>query len=353
MTSVKRLQHIDALRGIAVALMVMVHAAATWTPTTGSRTSPLAYLVSGLGGLAAPLFLTLFGWGLYRAKLTARQRLWRAGVLFLCQFLVNIFAPHLFSPLTPGVLSCMAILLLTQPMWGNFLVRGQAAEMKAWAALCVLIGLTFFFASWQGPSSWSARVNVADGSTLASHLLLTGTYPLFPWICFGILGITIASLDQQTSRRFLIKVAGLGLAASLFFLVQSVQTQRAWALPTGDATLTFFPANAPFLIAAMTGVSLLWLLIERFWRFIDLSKLGQVSLSVYVVHFLPFSWLNQMHLNQAWTFSQSFLATVGYTVLWMILGTVWHQHAPQYTLEAVMRSKRGESQQTQNSESEE
>ena len=61
--------HIDALRGVAVALMVMVHAAATWNPISTSQLSPLAYIVSGLGGLAAPLFVTLLGWGLMKANL--------------------------------------------------------------------------------------------------------------------------------------------------------------------------------------------------------------------------------------------------------------------------------------------
>ena len=51
MASAKRLVHIDGLRGLAVLLMVMVHAAATWSPSTASSTSLLAMIVSGLGGL--------------------------------------------------------------------------------------------------------------------------------------------------------------------------------------------------------------------------------------------------------------------------------------------------------------
>ena len=79
--------HIDALRGVAVALMVMVHAAATWNPLTSSQITPLAYIVSGLGGLAAPLFVTLLGWGLMKANLSSRQRLARASFLFFDFFL--------------------------------------------------------------------------------------------------------------------------------------------------------------------------------------------------------------------------------------------------------------------------
>ena len=55
MSQINRISHIDSLRGLAVLLMVMVHAAATWNPLQGDQSSLLAYTISGLGGLAAPL----------------------------------------------------------------------------------------------------------------------------------------------------------------------------------------------------------------------------------------------------------------------------------------------------------
>ena len=54
-----RYGQIDSLRGLAVLLMVMVHAAATWNPYREPQTSVLAYTIAGLGGLAAPLFVTI------------------------------------------------------------------------------------------------------------------------------------------------------------------------------------------------------------------------------------------------------------------------------------------------------
>ena len=62
MTNNGRVVAIDSLRGLAVLLMVMVHAAATWNPYQGVQTTWFAYLIAGLGGLAAPLFVTIFGW---------------------------------------------------------------------------------------------------------------------------------------------------------------------------------------------------------------------------------------------------------------------------------------------------
>ena len=63
MKQIVRYRTIDSLRGLAVLLMVMVHAAATWNPFFSAQSSILAYTVAGLGGLAAPLFVTIFWMG--------------------------------------------------------------------------------------------------------------------------------------------------------------------------------------------------------------------------------------------------------------------------------------------------
>ena len=110
-----RLIHIDGLRGLAVLLMILVHAAATWEPELTGLWMGLGVLVSAAGGLAAPLFIALLGWGMAQKPLTTKKRLWRAAFLFFCQLVVNMNAPHLFEPWTPGVLSLMAALILLEP----------------------------------------------------------------------------------------------------------------------------------------------------------------------------------------------------------------------------------------------
>ena len=83
-----RIPHIDSLRGLAVLLMVMVHAAATWNPFHQVQLTPLAYVVSGLGGLAAPLFVTLFGRGIARGRMTGKQRFFQTIFLQGSSYLV-------------------------------------------------------------------------------------------------------------------------------------------------------------------------------------------------------------------------------------------------------------------------
>ena len=113
----QRIVSVDALRGLAVLLMVLVHAAATWEPQLSGAWLMFGVVVSGAGGLAAPLFVALLGWGLFQRKLSMPQRTWRAGCLFFCQGIVNLSAPHLFDAWTPGVLSLLGLLVLTEGVW--------------------------------------------------------------------------------------------------------------------------------------------------------------------------------------------------------------------------------------------
>ena len=86
----ERIEHIDSIRAIAGLRMVMVHAAATWGPPPSTQPSFLVYVISGLGGLAAPLFVTVFGWGCFQSPANARQRTYRAGFLLLAQCAINL-----------------------------------------------------------------------------------------------------------------------------------------------------------------------------------------------------------------------------------------------------------------------
>ena len=112
-----RRNDIDQLRGVAILLMVMVHSAATWAPSDASTTSILALIIGGLGGLAAPLFVTVGGWVTVQSKWTLRKALIRFAFLYVAQILVNLSAPQRFDPLSPGVLTLFALLYLIAPLW--------------------------------------------------------------------------------------------------------------------------------------------------------------------------------------------------------------------------------------------
>jgi drug/metabolite transporter superfamily protein YnfA len=98
--------------------------------------------------------------------------------------------------------------------------------------------------------------------------------------------------------------------------------------------LTFFPANTAFLIAAITGVLLIWAMLENKSSVIGLHHLGRLSLSLYVLHFIPLSVFADSDLN---LYSAS-AVTIFYTLLWWPLSVVHQARIPQYSLENAMRN---------------
>jgi fucose 4-O-acetylase-like acetyltransferase len=154
-------------------------------------------------------------------------------------------------------------------------------------------------------------------------------------------------MDRQSLTSFYAGFITFGLIFSSLTLAYSVSTQQAWALPSGDAILTFFPSNAPFLVAAMTGVLLFW---STSLRFLSQAKLlaqtGRVSLTVYVAHFVPFALFHTIDQTNDWSLTQSSTVVFAYTVGWIVVGSIWYKTAPKATLEHLMRLSAGASEDT-------
>ena len=322
-----RRQDIDQIRGLAILLMIMVHAAATWAPADASTTSFLALVVASLGGLAAPLFVTVGGWVTVQSSWTLRKALIRFIFLMIAQFLVNVTASHLFDPFTPGVLSLFAILYLLAPIW----IRISRNNI-AFGATLVLIGIiNTVFSPGDFSLSWNDRIEAVTIIQFLSHLLVTGTYPLFPWMFFSILGAGI-NIHAPTIRRLgVIIVSGLTLCT--LFLYESMQKDIPFAQPRGEAMLTFFPANTPFLVGACTGVLILWLLLENRLPLRGLHHLGQLSLTLYLVHFIPIYLGSDVVL--AW--SSAVPVVIVFTLIWWPLSVFWRTRFPTYSLEHALR----------------
>ena len=323
----QRRQDIDQIRGLAILLMIMVHGAATWAPLNASTTSLLAIVVASLGGLAAPLFVTVGGWVTVQSVWTIRKAFIRFTFLMMAQFLVNITAPHLFDPFTPGVLSLFAILYLLAPLWIRI-----ARNSIAFGTILVLIGIiNTTFLPGDVSLSWNDRIETSGISQLILHLLVTGTYPLFPWMFFSILGAGI-NIHTPTTRG-LCSVIGFGMILCISLLYESMQTSIPFAQPRGEAILTFFPANTPFLIGACTGVLIVWLLLENRQPVRGLDHLGRLSLTLYLVHFIPI----YLGSNVVLAWASAVPIVIVFTLVWWPMSVFWRTRFPTYSLEYALR----------------
>lgn len=323
-----RRNDIDQLRGVAILLMVMVHSAATWAPSDASTTSILALIIGGLGGLAAPLFVTVGGWVTVQSKWTLRKALIRFAFLYVAQILVNLSAPQRFDPFSPGVLTLFALLYLIAPLWVRV---SENIQMTLFVGVGI-IAINHSLISAHEAMNWDDRTYVGGVLEHVKHLLLTGTYPLLPWILFSLFGASLNNFNPP--RRTLLILGSGGFSISAYFLYESMQEKIPFAQPSGEAMLTFFPANTAFLIAALTGVLLIWAMLENKNSRIGLHNLGRLSLTLYVVHFIPLSIFANANLG----FSSASVLVLGYTLLWWPISLVHQKLFPTRSLESMLRS---------------
>ena len=323
-----RRKDIDQLRGVAILLMVMVHSAATWAPSDASTTSILALIIGGLGGLAAPLFVTVGGWVTVQSKWTLRKALIRFAFLYVAQILVNLSAPQRFDPFSPGVLTLFALLYLIAPLWVRV---SENIQMTLFVGVGI-IAINHSLISAHEAMNWDDRTYVGGVLEHVKHLLLTGTYPLLPWILFSLFGASLNNFNPP--RRTLLILGSGGFSISAYFLYESMQEKIPFAQPSGEAMLTFFPANTAFLIAALTGVLLIWAMLENKNSRIGLHNLGRLSLTLYVVHFIPLSIFANANLG----FSSASVLVLGYTLLWWPISLVHQKLFPTRSLESMLRS---------------
>ena len=193
------------MRGIAILCMIEVHTAATFQPTNVSIQHPLALLAAIIGGMAAPLFVAISGWGTHRSLIRrlndedesiVNWLLIRVFALLFCQWVVNIISFHLFDWHTPGVLSLLAICTL-------FYLCIVKNTIKIRLMIISMISLSPFLIEYLLVTNltWSERIASRDFLTWIERLFFTGTYPLFPWFCFFILGGLISEIGDKSRIR--------------------------------------------------------------------------------------------------------------------------------------------------------
>ena len=198
-----------------------------------------------------------------------------------------------------------------------------------WLCLIVLYTINTTVLDFQGANDWNKRVNTDNMSTFCSHLILTGTYPLFPWISFAVVGAFLGSsiteggktLPRNNTTLLLIII---GVCYCLFTLISANVTGSIWAHPTEGDYLNFFPANIGFLIGSMTGVLIFWLLIQE-GKILVFESSGRLSLTIYTFHFIPLTLLSNLENEKDWTVMEASQAVVLFTTAWLIFAFVWNK----------------------------
>jgi uncharacterized membrane protein len=355
-----RLKHIDRIRAVAVLCMVEVHTAAIVPPSGITVGHPAAFVAAAFGGMAAPMFVTISGWGMYSS---ASRRLseghsagqwanWimpRFALLCMCQILVNVLLNvergGRFEWHTPGVLTLLAISAAICPALVRTSMGVRSMLMLLFCASPLILGPS------SGPElGWFERVDASNMGEWVARLLWNGTYPVLPWIFFILLGTVLHDLrdDSRARERGVV----LGILATSLTLALSVAEGVDWALTSGDAILTFFPASMPFLVVSGTMVALALRVLEGEEEsggaplmgegLSMLEPAGRLSLTIYVSHFAVLGAVALMMDGEPrLALIPAFLVTILHTLVWIPLAVLHERVIPGMSLEGLLRSQSG------------
>lgn len=322
----KRRLGLDALRGLAVLLMVEQHVGIwMWRGPRGTEDLddfPLLIGFNALGGGAAPLFVTLAGVG--AALMAIRggpgldaQYVRRGLVLWSFGVVLNFLSPSWFSWGSWFVLHMMGFAMALTPLWRR-LTQHQLLLACALVFTATVAVQHELQTPWQLTNERMRNVRLPGGPLRLA--LAEGQFPILPWLSFYLMGFW-AGRHLHHDRLRHVATLGIGLWAfggigHILYRISWLPlppelARRAFALP-----LSFFPCSIAMASLLLGGALLLIAAIEWYderrglSRFHPMVTLGRASLTLLILHVpifrdlsrLPwFGWWRSLSADQALT----------------------------------------------------
>ena len=295
----RRLESLDFVRGLAMALMALDHLRSAFVFSEGGadarEIAPALMVTRLVTHFCAPAFILLAGVGAALSVARGRSRaevatfLVTRGLMLVLLDLVVFNASLDLHHVGLGVIwtigwSMVALASgLWLPQWGQIVGAGVLLFLPRWMALS--------FSRVTGSGFWTALVT--GGSVdLTGGVSLSLQYPVLPWAAVMLLGYRLGDLFGSPAERRKRWLMTLGIAAlALFVVLRGFTTYGDPVSWDRNGLLDFFhcakyPPSPAFLLMTL-GPPLLLLGVVDGREFIGRSALvtlGQVALFFYVVH---------------------------------------------------------------------
>lgn len=371
-----RLLGLDALRGIAVFLMIEQHLGVwLWRGLQPGETMRdyLGLLVfNALGGGAAPAFVTLAGIGsslLVHARTSKHQvtrgtegavgervtsktdpdlTLVRRGLAIMgFGYLLNWLTPSWFSWQSWFVLHLMGFGMLTTP-----LLRRLPTAALLGLAIAVL-GATGFVQDWLGVPLVLDNAYMSGRSDASPHAwtglriaIAEGQFPIFPWFSFYVAGLVCGRfIAAGQLNRIGWLAGGLGLFGAAGLLVRSLHPAVgtvAWR--SSVLRVPFFPAS-PTLVTLLLVAVLLGIWAVMAWeQRRPLSErnpivtLGRASLTLLILHVWLFREVTRpLGLWQSLDVEPALTVLIGFVLIATLAAWLWQRIDYRFGAEWLLR----------------
>jgi uncharacterized membrane protein len=366
---------LDALRGVAVIFMMEQHLGVwLWEqeqPGRGAIAQAPGYMaINGLGGLAAPTFITLAGVGCSLFVATKLRPgpagepprpgapdgsldiiLVRRGLTLLgFGYLLNFLTPSWFSAGSWFVLHMMGFAIATAPLWRR--LPGPALL----AAEGVIFALAVAVQSWLATPRLLDNARMRDLELPGGALRLAlaeGQFPILPWLALFLVGLVIGRwlLAEQHRRvgalcRWCL-LAGVALVAldtaAREVPAFAVLRQAPWWRVV-RVTTSFFPAGPGIVLLLQAGVLLMLTVALHIERSRELDPrgwlvcLGRSSLTLLLVHVVLFREISRpLGAWQAFDRYTSLAIIIAWIGLCVLLCRAWQRIGYRYGAEWLLR----------------
>lgn len=266
-----RIFGLDALRGLAVFLMIEQHLGVwLWEGPARGKTImayPALLTFNALGGAAAPLFMVLAGLGsaLFAEKALAKGRepdrvQFRRGlVVFGFGVLLNLLTPTWFSWCSWFVLHLMGVGMMLTPwlrrlptsalLLAGALVLGATAPLQLALDTPARMVNDYMAARMDPVPAWAPlRIMIAEGQ-----------FPIFPWMSMYLAGMCAGRwvANEERNKILLLGLGALALGGALVgmrVLAHPEAGTLLWRI--GRIPVPFFPASPALVLLLMGAVFL-------------------------------------------------------------------------------------------------
>ena len=359
--STRRRYGLDALRGLAVFLMIEQHVGIwLWRGPDAGRSLadyPLLVGFNALGGGAAPLFVCLAGVGSALFAATARpnrdRTLVRRGLmLMLFGLALNLATPSWFSWGSWFVLHMMGFAMATAPIWRRMSSRSLLASCGL-----VFVG-TVMAQHWLETPTLLHNHRMRDLSLPGGTFRLAlaeGQFPILPWLSFYLAGFVagrwiLADRPGRIATMGLAFVALGGLGNLLYKLIGpslSPEAQKLFFRAFG-LQLGFFPASIAIVGLLLGGALLLVAGMTRLERTRPLGPanplvtMGRASLTLLLLHVPLFREATRpVGLWRGLSAETTLVVVMGVMALAMGGSMLWRRRGYRYGAEWLLRRVAG------------
>ena len=353
----ERISALDALRGMAVLLMLEQHLGFWLWDMGGNSTQiegllidhPIMVGINGLGGLAAPIFITLAGVG--SILLQSRHGhgpillIKRGIVMLLFGYILNLLGRDWFTVGSWYVLHLIGISLIIAPLLHR--LKTPVLAVLLLVTLLVAVGLQDYLKTpLLMDDRFMTDYDRAGGIIRLS--LAEGHFPIFPWIFLFITGIIAGRwINARKLRNCILLGLSFLVIASAMLSFHYFTPAPAVVGPYSRAllpSLTFYPAM-PIMVLMLASAVLFILVIfvifddsmaGKMWT--PLVCLGRSSLSLLIAHIAVLSALSRpLGFWKSLGVIETGAVTVTILVLVSILAVLWRKAGYRYGAEWLLR----------------